>query len=513
MSKIDDVFELVKSLTKNEKRFFKIFSKRHGDNDNLKYLQLFDIYDSLANFDQQNFRKLISEKGLTQNLRNVKHQLHLQILRSLNAYHYNKSIENEVVNHIQNAQLLFDKGLLVQAQKTIEQAKTLAIKYDLQLYLLECLKKERLIVRELYDKTKMEHFATIGLDEEKKLLDEYLLFCKTNQLRNQLILTSRESYNFSEVELTDKLNNFKQAISNLATNKSGSFHNNELNLTTKAYFYFFSEDYKMASKTQEELLELYQDNPEQLEINLLSFISNTYNSLVANFIQKQHDKVEELLNLLDFHRFSLTNRLIKLKLFTYLNIGLAFYNQKGDFEKSSSYESNISEGLIKYNTAIHVFAKISLHLHLIVSFIGLKQFEKANFWASKALNNLPSKSIETHLFITKILLLVIAFEQKRYTYLSYISKQFIEELSEAHTKLRSLAIIVSFFSSYSFEDCSKNEINNHLEKLKGELNLLFLNETERVMFDVFDIIIWIDSVRFSQSYQHLIRLQFEANMK
>ncbi|MBW6482328.1 MAG: hypothetical protein K0B10_04635 [Vicingaceae bacterium] len=510
MSKSDFVFELVKSLTKNEKRFFKIFSKRHGEKNDLKYLQLYDIYDSLVNFNQDTFRKLLHEKDLTQNLRNLKHQLHFQVLRSLNAYHYKKSVENEVTNYIQNAQILFDKGLLIQAQKTIEQAKTLAKKYDLQLYLLECLKKEQLVVRELYDRGKLEYFATTGLDEEKKILDEYLLFSQTNQLRNQLILVSRESYNFSEEEVTDKLNHFKQTILNLSNNKSASFHNHELILTTKAYFYFFSEDYKIATKTQEEWLELYQDNPEQLEINLLSFISNTYNSLVAHFIQKQHSKVEERLKLLDFYRFSSTNRLIKLKLFTYLNIGLAFYNQKGDFEKSSSYEDNIFEGLVKYDTAIHIFAKVSLYLHLIVSFIGLNQFEKANLWTNKALNELQFKSISIQLFIVKILSLIIAFEQKKFIYLNFIAKQYFNDIDDVKSSLTSLKLLICFFYTNKFNELTKAETNEMLERLKLDLNDLFNDSNEKLILDVFDVLSWIDSHLYNQSYLYLVQLKFSS---
>ena len=127
MSNIDGVFELVKSLTKNEKRFFKIFSKRHGDKDDLKYLQLFDIYDSFYVFEKEKIDEEILKKQLS-NIRNIKHQLNLQVLKCLNTYHYNKSFEIETSNHLQNSQILFEKGLFNQAYKSVNQAKIIATK-------------------------------------------------------------------------------------------------------------------------------------------------------------------------------------------------------------------------------------------------------------------------------------------------------------------------------------------------------------------------------------------------
>ena len=43
-----DLFQLIKSLTKSEKRYFKLYAKMHGLHGNQNYLILFDQIDKLA---------------------------------------------------------------------------------------------------------------------------------------------------------------------------------------------------------------------------------------------------------------------------------------------------------------------------------------------------------------------------------------------------------------------------------------------------------------------------------
>lgn len=511
MSNYDDVFELVKSLTKNEKRFFKIFSKRHGDKDDLKYLQLFDVYDSFDVYEKENIELEILNKNIT-NIRNIKHQLNLQILRCLNTYHYHKTVETEVFNHLQNGQILFEKGLFNHAYKAVNQAKILAKKYDLNLLLLDCLKREKQIARELYIKEKIAHFATEGLNEEKELLNQYLKTCEAHHLRNQLILTSRESKNIDKNQLKLQTEVLERQVLSLNIDNVESFETTEAALITQSYFYISKQDFKNASEVQHQLIEFYKIFPEQIELHQSNYLSALYNLMVSSLILKKYNKVETILNAIDTYRLKQNSRLVRLKLFTYLNIGLAYYNQKGDFIKSSSYETTVAQGLIKFNNAIHVFAKVSLHLHITVSFIGIKNFEKATFWVNKLLNELHSKSIATHLLIGKILSLIIAFEQKKFTYLNFIAKQYYNEIDLVENKLKSLELLIVFFYSNNFDELTKAEIIKLLEKLKLDLNNLFIDPNENTIVEVFDILSWIDARIYNQSFEYLTQLKFTSNL-
>ena len=79
----DDLFQLIKSLNKTDKRLFKLYIKRISGNDDLKSLTLFDALDSMQEYDED---RLLSKNPsiLKQQLSNMKAALYKQILSSIN---------------------------------------------------------------------------------------------------------------------------------------------------------------------------------------------------------------------------------------------------------------------------------------------------------------------------------------------------------------------------------------------------------------------------------------------
>lgn len=47
----DTLFQLIHSMQKAEKRAFKLYAKRHGSNEDLKMIQLFDVMDKMPEYD------------------------------------------------------------------------------------------------------------------------------------------------------------------------------------------------------------------------------------------------------------------------------------------------------------------------------------------------------------------------------------------------------------------------------------------------------------------------------
>ena len=77
----ENLFVLIKSLSKSEKRQFKLFVGRMGSNLDSKFLKLFNILDKIESYDE----KLILKKRVVskQQLSNLKAHLYKQILISL----------------------------------------------------------------------------------------------------------------------------------------------------------------------------------------------------------------------------------------------------------------------------------------------------------------------------------------------------------------------------------------------------------------------------------------------
>ena len=82
MSKVvkDHLFDLIKSLTKSEKRQFRLYAGRLGVNEEAKFMTLFDILEKLPFYDEH---EILKHKDLKKKqLSNLKAHLYKQILIS-----------------------------------------------------------------------------------------------------------------------------------------------------------------------------------------------------------------------------------------------------------------------------------------------------------------------------------------------------------------------------------------------------------------------------------------------
>ena len=127
MRRPEDLTELIQSMSKSEKRYFKLFAGRHVREKSSKYVELFDL---LARGDaESNNGKSEAELKETAGIRNLpsaKHYLYGLIMSALRAYHAGKSVHKRLREGIEDAELLFARGLLDQAARLLKQLYTLA---------------------------------------------------------------------------------------------------------------------------------------------------------------------------------------------------------------------------------------------------------------------------------------------------------------------------------------------------------------------------------------------------
>ena len=124
----DNLFVLVKSLSKSEKRQFKLYVGRLGVNEDSKFLLLFNLLDKMNEYDEQ----VILKKGIVkkQQLSNLKAHLYKQILISLRLNPLHQNIRVQIREQLDFATILYHKGLYKQSLKILDKAKSLALNYE-----------------------------------------------------------------------------------------------------------------------------------------------------------------------------------------------------------------------------------------------------------------------------------------------------------------------------------------------------------------------------------------------
>lgn len=81
MQKSERLFDLIHTMTKAEKRAFKLRAQRNGERN--RYIDLFDVIAAMPAYDEEELKSRIRDEGTRKNLRQAKHYLKNAVLRCL----------------------------------------------------------------------------------------------------------------------------------------------------------------------------------------------------------------------------------------------------------------------------------------------------------------------------------------------------------------------------------------------------------------------------------------------
>lgn len=167
--KKNDLHELIHSLTKSEKRYFKLQCRRQGTEGN--YLRIFEILEKQPVFDENALREQCAGEAFLQQLHVPKNYLREKILECLRQFHSQLSKDAAVKDLLKNVEILFYKELFGQARDELRRAETLANDYELHTAQIEVSRWKRKLEQTLHP-NRYERFAEILA--EQKLATEAL---------------------------------------------------------------------------------------------------------------------------------------------------------------------------------------------------------------------------------------------------------------------------------------------------------------------------------------------------
>lgn len=155
MEQQDHLFELIKTLSKSEKGYFKKVNSFHVKGEQNSYMLLFNTIDKMEAYDEQSLRKQLQGR-IDAQLPFLKHYLYYQLLDALDQYYQSSNVE--INKWICKTEILFKKGLNDQAEKLLDKAMGFALKKEKFPYLLQLinLKYELLSEEENKEEIRLE---------------------------------------------------------------------------------------------------------------------------------------------------------------------------------------------------------------------------------------------------------------------------------------------------------------------------------------------------------------------
>lgn len=144
--------DLIAAMTKQEKRYFKLYSSFYAKKTNKKCEQLFDYINKSKAGNADDLQKKLSAKFPAKSLPRLKNELTTLILDSLVSFRSQYLLDADALTALQQVEVLMEKGLYQHAKTLVDRAKKKARESESYPLQMQALFWERSLLLSRYDK-------------------------------------------------------------------------------------------------------------------------------------------------------------------------------------------------------------------------------------------------------------------------------------------------------------------------------------------------------------------------
>ena len=365
MAKSESLFNLIKTMSQGEKRYFKVFCKglQAGSKDQ-SYLVLFDLVNDMDAYDEGVIAERLTKADISGNLSSRKNYLYNLILKSLRNFHAGQVANVQLQEHLADIFILERKGLIRQALKRNRQAEKMATELGLDMDRLRIMDLRRRLIRQFIPKKSEPLLKELQLESKTLLgriqtgmevLDHYeRIFAALQGGRGeQLTSLFSETIDFLQQHILRE---------DLSPRSLLAYH------FIFSYYYRMQKQYKEARFHYSELVQLFEQHPRMKREYQQQYIGVLSNYLNSCFVSREFSDVPEMMNRLEEIRphNAATERTIQEHLFYSQLLFCVFRN---DFAEAVRLAPGMKTFLTANQSHIGAERRLSFHYNIAWAFL------------------------------------------------------------------------------------------------------------------------------------------------
>ena len=504
MEKKEGLMALIKSLSKSEKRYFKLFISKNAIGESSHYLKLFDFIEKAGTTDKQALQKYYGNDDFIQKQYGIyKHLLYKQILKSLRAYHSEKSVDARIMELISDTKILFDMVLYSDAGKMLKKAKGIASKYEKNIQILEIIYWEKKIIlsSSMSENTNKKKLIQL-FEEEKSIIKKIDNLNEYWKLKALSFLFYLENGALRRQEDIDMYNIFINAP---------ILKNPELALSywAKISYYGVLAQHSFAVNNIEEsyvyskkIVDLIETHPHQIEYDPMYYCSILYNLLLLLNALKKYDELFYRIPKLKFLfiKFQFHSPIL-LKTHV-LEFGI--YIAIGQFKVAMQLLPEV-EALLKEKTTKDEIQKLHFYFGTAQLYFGIRDYNKALVSLNIILNDNKNHFLPDIYSIARILYLIIHFEKENTDFLPYLVKSIYRYLLQKKKLYKVENVLIQFLKRTNIIRNTKDQIEAFKVLREELINVMDHDPMEARFLEAFDIISWLDSKIENRPFGDILR--------
>ncbi|NNC33271.1 MAG: hypothetical protein HKO09_00135 [Croceitalea sp.] len=500
----DSLFVLVKSLSKSEKRQFKLYVGRLGVNVDAKFLALFNLLDKMKLYNETQ----ILDSGIVKKaqLSNLKAHLYKQILVSLRLNPVNQNIRVQIREQLDFATILYQKGLYKQALKLLDKAKSVAIDHEEKNVAYEIVELEKIIETQYITRSIPDRADELAM-QAKELSAHNVMTSKLSNLSLQLYgMMLKVGYVRSDEDLKAVKDYFESHLPIYDIDKLG-FREKLWLYKAHLWYSLLIQDFLSSYKYSSKWVDLFYENKEMIYLNPVFFLKGNHYLLESLFFVKYSSQFKKTLKNLEeivkSEAFPKNDNITSLA-FLYINSNkLNQHFLDGTFEKGLYLVNIVEYGIKKHRARIDEHHIMVLYYKIACLYFGHGDNKNCIVYLKKIINNKNLKMREDLMCFARVLSLVAHYEAGMDYHLEVQLKstyKFLLKMNDLHAVQKEM---IKFLRGLG--DIYPGDLKNEFQKLYNELKKYEDHPYEKRAFLYLDILSWLESHLENRPVSEIIR--------
>lgn len=500
MKNRDSIFQLIHSLTKNEKGYFKKYISKYSsvkDKQN-SYVKLFDAIEKQTEYDESKLKKKFANDNLGKHLAVSKNYLYNAILKSLRSYYQETSTDVTIRLMLRDGDILFQKALFDDYEDILHKAKKLAQKSEKFLLLLAIYGRFfRLNTVLGKDKKDYERIIHEDYEEQMKAIDQYKNILEYRQLSAQLhALTKggyegdlRENKGFMEIVNSPLL---KENI-NLPSYRAGTYYYNILGLIYGSYLHDNQKAYEINSKYASYI----ESNALFLDEEPSNYVIALNNLMIYQQNLNKFDEYKATLKKLSTFKVKDTN--LEISIYSkVVMIELCYYIRTNKIKEGIEFFEKHEPLLKVYFSQINKSFLIAILDSVYILYFINESYSKALNYVNKLINEKLTIR-EDIICFAHMFYLFIHFEMKNFDHIEYIIRSTERFINNKKGLTDFEKELIKFFR-FVVDATSENAITKELQNLKQNVERFKNDDSCKIYFDFFNVEYWVNSKLEKRKY-------------
>lgn len=504
----DKLYRLVRSLSMAEKRYFRIFIRGKTERDS-KYLLMFDALANMEDFNEEEVKKQVykNQPTLTRTAYSqIKSYLYDLIIKCLQSYDEQHSVEHRLSQMLQGVAVLFKRGHYDDCQDLLRKASRIARQHEAFSHQLEVIRWQKQLAYTRMDADFLHKNLEQLLFDEQRALEQLRNTAEYRKAFFQVYTTTLQRASLQRGEGTAKRlqNIVNQEFFNspdLATShKARVMYYRTLNV-----YHYGAMQFEEFYETGKTLIALLESQPHFLRENLSDYIAALSNLILSCGLLRKYDEVRECLQKLRLLRPITEDdrRKIHRQYFNNLFV-LCIYT--GEFAEAHEEMERCQREAALFDS--HAYETASFYYQYALICFGNADFTGAlqhlNHWLSQP-RSVEREDLQS---LARILLLIIHYEMGNTVLLESLLRSAMRFLQKKNRffqlEKRFMHLITDLMRATTTRerDAAFEKMQEDLEK-EGKLPGV------RTLLQTFDLGAWLESKLNHQTFAAAVREKFE----